>query len=715
MKIAKSTHSVALVIILLGFINYAMFREHYSGNAIFPWDFVGGYHFQSFTWYETGDWWNPPHWFPWGDVGFPSAIAIQSGGWYIPLGILDALDIPYTFTTAAKFQVLHVFAGAMGFFFLSRSLETKVAYALLAAVGYHFTAAFYSNQQHVDIVRAYAIFPWLLWCITPSMLKKSAWMHLLSSVILFQFLTSAYPGNIISAAYACAAYFLVTFFSLTSKTEKREYFFSVTVVVVAGVAFSLLKWLPYFSSVNLLNESQASGIGALNLKKFLTLWLPYDREFFDSDITMRSIFVPMAAWSGIFFIRKLDKISITGAIFTLLAIVAGYILPALSPYDRFLPGLNLSRFPLSDWRMVLSAGLILLGCSGWKSAIDQPMALRQALLRCAAMISLTIAVAIYATHTGYSTGDLSRLIPHYSLFVALVIFSSLNTERNYFSSNRIFLACAAALLTLSAIADGWQYQNISKLPWSSEWSTAQEVAIFGKTIDSAYKDKATLQYSHRPARFARGNSTEEVIGDKNSIFNNKCWYFHEFCIFGYNNLKQSTPHETLLAGLKSDAGPGLLGFLKQPSQLLIVADGDPAFDISRYTPSPATWVGDVKGVEVQMLEYQPENIKYHISTPVDITVVENEMWWPGWSLEACSNNRCETISTEGHTEHYLRKWSIPAGDWTVSLKYQQSGYLSAWIIALSGMALLLAYIAWMKIHGNVPQRTRKIIVVEHRT
>ncbi len=692
--------SITLTIIILSIINYAVFRKQYSGNEIFPWDFVGGYHFQSYTWYEIGDWWNPPRWFPWGDVGFPSAIAIQSGGWYIPLGILDALNIPYTFTTAAILQVLHVLVGSLGCFFLCRSLGIKAAYALLAAVGYHFTAAFYSNQQHVDIVRAYAIFPWLLWCINPSVLRKSIWMHILSSIILFQFLTSAYPGNIVSAAYACAALFLTLLFSLPNKSDRRNYFLSVTVVVLAGSAFSQLKWLPYFSSIDLLTKTEFSGIAAFNVKNFLTLWLRYDRDFIGSDITMRSIFIPMAAWSGVFFIRKIDKVAILGITFTLFALFFGYILPTLSPSDRFLPGLNLSRFPLSDWRMVLSIGLILLGCAGWKSLLDQTMVLREALIRCALMSSVIIATGIYASHIGYAKHDLLRLIPPYFIFIALALLSSLNAEKKYFASNKIFLAISATLLILTAIADGWQYQNKYTTPWRAEWSQEKEIEFFGKPINSSYKDESSLKNSRRPARFIIGNTKKEIIDNKHHISNGKCWYFHEFCILGYNNLKKSIPHQALLAGIESDSGPGLLNFLRQPSQLLIVANGDSPFDISRYTPTPAEWAGNVSGVEVQVLAYQSEKIKYRIATPVDITVIENEMWWPGWSLEACSNLRCETMSIDDHSEHYLRKWSLPAGEWTVTLKYQQSGYRAAWFVAFFGLIILFAYAIWLKKHAN---------------
>lgn len=152
--------------------NLSTFWPHYLGRATFPWDFVGGYHTQSFGWFDNGSVFAPPAWFPWGEMGFPSFLALQSGAWYAPLALLDAVGVVYTIHVATMVQVLHVLAGALGVYALLRQSGCSRGVALLGGIAFHFGAAFYSNQQHVDIVRAAALFPWLLYVLRPDFLAK---------------------------------------------------------------------------------------------------------------------------------------------------------------------------------------------------------------------------------------------------------------------------------------------------------------------------------------------------------------------------------------------------------------------------------------------------------------------------------------------------------------------------------------------------------------
>jgi len=140
-------------------IHVTMFSFHFAGEYIFPWDFVGGYHAHAVAWYADGSFFSPPKWLPWGDAGFPAYWALQSGAFYLPLQVLDWVNIDYSLVNAVRFQSLHVLLGAFGVLVLLRAMGFSVGWALLGAAGYHFSVGFYSNQQHVDIVRAMAILP----------------------------------------------------------------------------------------------------------------------------------------------------------------------------------------------------------------------------------------------------------------------------------------------------------------------------------------------------------------------------------------------------------------------------------------------------------------------------------------------------------------------------------------------------------------------------
>src|SRR5690242_6848855 len=81
--------------------------------------------------------------------------------WIILSNLLDIcnLHIPYTLNAAVILQTLHVLFGSIGMFLLLNSIFKSSRYAFIGAITFQFFGGFFSNAEHPDIVRAFAMSP----------------------------------------------------------------------------------------------------------------------------------------------------------------------------------------------------------------------------------------------------------------------------------------------------------------------------------------------------------------------------------------------------------------------------------------------------------------------------------------------------------------------------------------------------------------------------
>src|SRR5262245_12794400 len=191
---------------VLALENLAIFFRHDFRGFGFPWDFVGAYYASTAYWTESvarGAW---SHWLPYQSMGYPFGLNLQTGLWYLPLWIFPLGRIPYTLHAAVVVQTLHVFLGALGMYVLLRTVLRSRREALIGAFAFQLFGGFYSNAEHVDIVRSFAFVPWLLACLVPPRSHEPALPRRLFALPLFVWATATggYPGNLIAALFCLA-------------------------------------------------------------------------------------------------------------------------------------------------------------------------------------------------------------------------------------------------------------------------------------------------------------------------------------------------------------------------------------------------------------------------------------------------------------------------------------------------------------------------------
>lgn len=674
---------------LLILVNLMMFHLHYWGMYTFPWDFLGGYHTHSFAWFANGSIFTPPQWFAWGSMGFPSALALQSGSWYFPLAILDWLNITYSIKVATIVQCVHVLFGSMGVYFLLRVFSYSIWMAVAGALCFQLSGGFFSNAQHVDIIRAYVLLPWVLWSLHPHSLFKSAFRSFGASLLLFQFLVVAYPGNIAAAIYGCFVFCIFHLLELSSKKLRIDYALTLFIIVISAVLMSLVKWLPYFLSMNVIEIARTSSNHFLPWH-FLTLIFDYDVTFIPGDISMRSLYIPLVILAGLFFIKEKTISSNIGFSFVILALVLGGIIPAFWP-QLTLPGLTFSRFPFSDWRVFLYIGFILLSVAGWTAFFNKKLSKKEIFCRVLLMMLIFFVMIWIATDMGYQRVNFYRPNRIFGLIILLIALFVFFFDR----LNKKKLVGFYSVLTLILIVDGWKYHQSQPFAWQTTWNKNVEFQFFGlnfSDLDPHYVRSEKKSISRRPGRLIIKDENEDFTPYINSSHYNKCWYQNDFCLFGYDNLhRQSIPHRKLFSSLLDpQSGKKNLNFVLRPQQLLIF-DSTKAFNILEFPEGESEFLSLVPHVSASSVIYSPEKVVYKIASPKAVQVVENELWWPGWKMRLCQNGVCSEALQTNHTREYLRTWEVPPGEWVIELTFQQKGLTYSKIAFVCGMGMILAF------------------------
>jgi hypothetical protein len=240
----RSVRRLLTVPALLVVVSLWPLRSWVLGDAAPPWDFWGGYTTTAFSWWDLGSFFSPPSTLPYLFGGYPAHLALQASGWYLPVGFVHLL-FGYTPHAAAALQAITCAFGVVGFYALARRLGLASLPSVAGSIGYLFSAGFFSNAQHTDISRAWAFLPWLLLTLMP-VRQSAAWKMLLASILWFQFLVGAYPGNIAAASYLCLAW--AAAHCWFERTRLGPYVYWIAGVTIPAALMSTVKWLPYILS-----------------------------------------------------------------------------------------------------------------------------------------------------------------------------------------------------------------------------------------------------------------------------------------------------------------------------------------------------------------------------------------------------------------------------------------------------------------------------------
>lgn len=674
--------SVVLVFLLV-ILELWLFHGYITGSTIPPWDFLGSYNTDAYVWWTQGSFFAPIDWSTSAWAGYPAALVLQNSAWYLPVGIASLFG-PFTLHSAAILGALHVAFGSLGTYFLVRSMKTTFVVGLLATAAGFFAVGYFSNAEHVDITRGYALMPWALLALSSRWPWKKAWSIPLAALVLWQTVTGIYPGMLIALGYVGIVW--VIFWQLIERPRFVKYLLPMGLASLAAILLSLPRLLPYA----LLQGGVTAGLpetSRLTPTSIGTLLFGYGATSLPNDISMRSFFIPAAILALALFARWHDRTTKAGLAIGVPAVLLG--MPFWPWYDveQSLPGLGLSRFTMSDFKVFFILGIVLLACSGLTRMLELsqvrqlPTSLRWSF---GAAAVLTAVLAIAGIRGPYSGSDWAPGLLVFVLSLGVIaVFIIVRTRK---AAAGTFSAALIALTIVSGVI----WANTTAQPWNAP-RVESETATYGSTVSALISQRSHSERSvQRPARTPLGSDRSRA--QQLSVVWNSSFYSGRDAVGGYINLKGSTTEAKLQSALADpQTGPAFADFLASPGLVLTT---------SRSTPSSAELEDCASAREcgrdvIRPVAYRPGSFDYNVSAARYSLGFLNEAYFSGWDAEACSSTGSCMRLKPSQSSLGIIKIELPAGHYDLRLRYKTAGRTEGWVMFGFGAFIAVGAMAFV--------------------
>jgi len=664
--------------------NLAVFDRHYFGGAGFPWDFIGSYYAAAAYWTEAVARGPLPMWMPFQSMGYPFLLNLQTGLFYPPMWVFPLLRIPYTLPAAVVLQCLHVFAGALGMYALGRALLRSRREALLAAFCFQLFGGFYSNAEHVDIVRSFALTPWLLWAAVPPRAAEARALPrriLLVPLFVFLMATGGYPGNLLAALFLVAVFAACVLVQRGFARAAWAWAAALGLAMALGLGMAAIHlgpaWMYRDEMLRYHNADQIfrASLGVVHLPGLVlqNRGMPLDRS-------MTSTWVGFAVLAGICFLARSSwkrfwpyvAVALLAA-----AMAAGNSLPLAPLVRRLLPPLGYSRFPASDYRGFFAMLLILLAAAGWRDLRHRRVTPLGFLLRFLPVVLFAAwsIVRVYPVSEYWSQPALAEACVVATL-VALVLW-------------RVSRPAVGLVALLAAISlDAGRV-----LPRIAGWIEKDLIAVCrqfaptpAKMYDAGLVVDPTLFRTHQGPRPARN--------DSDGLYRASGYLQGDF----------------LVADFGAAAGLRARDAMTRDRRYL-------SFMCLEWTPlvleaPPATSGTGAAGTDIEIPMLWPRMRKsgpdprilqesfgidwarYRVDSDQPFLLVENEVYFPGWELRREGGGAAPQPQPAVRVNENLRGWILPAGRYTFETRFRLRGFRLFAAVSAAAWVAWLTWLAW---------------------
>jgi hypothetical protein len=543
--------------------------------------------------------------------------------------------------------------------------------ALLGAFAFQLFGGFYSNAEHVDIVRSFACLPWLLACLVPPRRGEPATPGRLFALPLAVGALAAggYPGNLVATLFSLGVLVPLQLLRRRFARSAVIWAFGAAAAVALGLAMSAIHLGPawiyraelvrYYATGHL----QRASLGYEHLPG-----LVMENRGMPGDISMSSTFVGFAVLAGIAFLdrRALRRLwPYLGLLLLSMVMAAGDRAP-LHPFLRgLIPPLAYSRFPSSDYRGIAAVLLILLGAAGWRALRRRPPRIREFLLR-------LLPLALFSA---WAIARVERAIPFWpAAGLALVCFVLVVAAFLLWRSRSAPRTATCVLLAVISLDAGrvlsrmetWAVPDLmgmSRLYYPTPARMHDRGVVAAPEIFSASRPP-------RPPRSA-GEGGYRASGYLAGTYN----------LDDYGG-------SSLAARDTITRNPIMLEFMRREWTPVLL-------DAPAVVSAGAADVGGLEGIlaaagpdsRIEQRSYGADTIEYGVRLEKPALLVENETFFPGWSgrLERSSGSlEIAALRVNG----VFRGWPLPAGDYAMEARFRLPG--------LRGLAIvtLLAWLVW---------------------
>lgn len=692
---------LAVVLSLLAIIlqNIMIFRFHYFKNMGFPWDFPASYYAMTAFWTSTVTDAVVPNWVPFQQMGYPLALNLQSGINYPPFWTFPLFGLSYTLNRAVIFQVCHVLLGSIGMFFFLKASGLKPIYSLIGALAFQLFGGFYSNSEHVDIVRAFAIVPWLLYLFTfkiDHQLKIRQQVKIfLIPIGIFAMATGGYPGNFIAALFILILYsgsqLLSSYFRDRNIGPILRFGLLVVILTALGLLISFYHLGPaffareYLYRYKLISDMLLHRMG-ISIEHLPSLILTNAVTNGEPSMTSLYIGIPILLLS--FFttlkdIKRFFPIFIVGLFSAFMA--GGPNSPLWIVLQKFISLLNYSRFPSSDYREFFCIFLVFIGVQGFSNLMTCRFKTVSLLLRLVLGISL-VAFLLSMVIMNPVTGALKRPIESsevgfvIALTVAVGILISLVAKSDRKQTIQFEILFAFLIL----------YSGQKIVPAIVSWQAPN--------IMNYYDERFHLDLT----RDNGGFTPEFIVDDMPARRPERQNVSNRDAFTGY------------LSGdyFINDLTPNLL----VSSRLVFSNYTYTTYMVRAWTPILVKNTGTVDGsliivpencflsntdtgwtthpkYAVNQIKYDLNSVRYNVSITEPLLMIENESYFPGWTAELTSSDLSKSISAV-EVNNVFRGWLLPEGTYQMEASFEFPKINLYYSISMISVVIWLALTIW---------------------
>ncbi len=667
------------VVLCLGALNFWVFRDHYLGKEIFPWDFWKTYYSFVVFWTNLVRHGIIPQWVPFQGAGYPFFLNPQTGFFYPAFWLFVVPGVRYSLQAAINLQALHVLWGSCGAFLLLRVLTSDWRAALFGAVSFQFFGGFYSNSEHADIVRAFSWLPWLFWGAT--IRDRLRVRNYLLPLLVYCALTGSYPGNIGSHVVFLGLYLFLDTITRWRSSSQPWLPIAGLVLLGLGILFSaplivpnmLLRGYSHHSTVVL----PSCGWSFHNWPSLVTPWIT-DRHMipgFTGDPSMVSAFVGIPVLTLLVLMSK--RLARAYASWWVLLVVAlllslGNISWFYKVFVRLLPPLGLSRFPSSDYRGVVALSLVVLAAASLRELLDSASDSSPALIGRRLCFALLFPVSLVA-------GIFEIILPATEVVWICLLWAGFSLGVYLWAVRTSSSPACLLLLSLAiTVVNAFHVLTVSNWMWTGTKSEieAQYVAQLGFPTSSPQLEAINLNVGvpTRPARLSLPRERFSWTGYLNGRYDTG----------DYGNSELEAQYQIV-------NDPVLLKYCQQPLSPIIFAEettvtrkmltarltgdaGQSHLPVGRVTPQ----------------EYQLAHVRYSVHLTKPASVVVNETWFPGWDGVIAPAQGPRRAISASSVEGILRAWNLPAGDYTLTTRFRTPYLVFAVVVALVAVVLYVA-------------------------
>ena len=634
-----------------------------------PWDFLDSYSrlliFISDSLREG----SLPIWFPYGHAGTPLLVNPQSQLWTPVTWVLSALP-GYSLLVAQWQVLLTILCGSIGVYFLAYNLWARRSSALLAAMAYNFTSARLCNAEHIDIVTAFSLFPWIFWGIKRVAECKAGARPVLGMLIGL-LVVSGYPGVVLLCPLwfgGWIAWLLVS--QCNDRATRKKFIAGICLSVALGLGISSGYCLPIATNLGAFSRGAPMTTDAALAQSLLPadLWhvifgasVALVPEGVTTDRSMRGLYFGVVALMLAFHAlvahrnRTTTALGVAFLLAILMSLGKGFF--ARVALHDFLPVFNLSRFPAGDSRAVAALAGSLLAGGGLANVLgnlDHRWQLSRIL---GGGLLLLLAGTIWFGAILYPNASPPALHEVFTnvLFVELLVLLIAYIGVQRFASP---VPLAICLLVASGL-DAGMHAATDAGTWSvpSDARIERYVQMRSKTFDPA---KALLP---------RVDAKALIDVASNDAYLNKSFYLASYVPFQLKRLGalvDANFREFLVRGQR------IVGFVGSPPP----AEG-------------ALFQKNAIAVQFQIARYLPDRVDYVVDLPVKTTLVFNEVYFPGWRAHVDAGASGPMQEVAGG----LRALTVEAGHHTIATRFSPWTFWVGLVTTLLSWGLALAWLA----------------------